>query len=237
MQVDDGERRAYPLGQTTRRPSELAPDSPGGGDSAPRHSERRRRWSARKPRHLNAKPREVSVTRISLVTRLLTESMATARSDDRRVCAAHQRRPKTHHWWLSVALAAILLAVSATSATAVKVGCSHSSGESLNCVSVRENPILSIDQIRSTRTVWPWWSGICNYSARVNVYTTHWTYIERFSSGPPTSGCSRFQAWVDVWPRKSYWPRHRAVIVCSYFSVEGRLTPGNPCVTVRSRLP
>ncbi len=174
---------------------------------------------------------------ISLVTGLLTAGIATARSDGSSLRAARETRPKAHHWWLSVALAGIVLAVSATSAAAVKVGCSHSSGESLNCVSVRENPILSIDQIRSTRTVWPWWSGICNYSARVNVYTTNWAYIERFSGGPPTSGCSRFQAWVDVWPRKSYWPRHRAVIVCSYFSVAGRLTPGNPCVTVRSRLP
>ena len=190
-----------------------------------------------RPRRLNAKPREVSVSGISLVTRLLTAGIATARSDGSGLRAARQTRPKAHHWWLSVALAGIVLAVSATSAAAVKVGCSHSSGESLNCVSVRENPILSIDQIRSTRTVWPWWSGICNYSARVNVYTTNWAYIERFSGGPPTSGCSRFQAWVDVWPRKSYWPRHRAVIVCSYFSVAGRLTPGNPCVTVRSRLP
>lgn len=177
------------------------------------------------------------MSRVSLVTRLLTESMATARTEGRSLRAARQTRPKAHRWGLSVALATILLALSATSAAAVKVGCSHSSGESLNCVSVRENPILSIDQIRSTRTVWPFWSGICNYSARVNVYTTSWAYIERFSGGPPTSGCSRFQAWVDVWPRKSYWPRHRAVIVCSYFSVEGQLTPGNPCVTVRSRLP
>lgn len=177
------------------------------------------------------------MSRISLVTRLLTENRAIARSGGSGLCSTRQTRPQAHRWWLSVALAAILLALSATSAAAVKVGCSHSSGESLNCVSVRETPILSIDQIRSTRTVWPWWSGICNYSARVNVYTTNWAYIERFSGGPPTSGCSRFQAWVDVWPRKSYWPRHRAVIVCSYFSVQGRLTPGNPCVTVRSRLP
>jgi hypothetical protein len=44
-------------------------------------------------------------------------------SDGRSLSAARKTRPKAHYWWLSVALAGIVLAESATSAAAVKVGC------------------------------------------------------------------------------------------------------------------